>query len=359
MPSIIDPSGAQLKELEKALLKAYQQNSLRMMLHHRLGIRLEEEINVNTGTKYIVHDLVDLAIQGGWLEQLVRAARQENPGNVSLRAVSQQLGFEELRSPMPSAATETLAPGAQTLEKIVRERSPFQNFADFEQRLRRLGRQMCSIQIPNRQALGTGWLVGPDVVLTNYHVMESVHLKQISADDIQCRFDFLNDGTPGGLVCGLAQDWLIDHSPYSLKDLVGSSGDPASDELDYALVKVARGIGKEVIAVGEERGWIRVNARPPAVLAQDIVLIAQHPKGRPLELAMGVVFSYNGNATRVRYDVNTDEGSSGSPCFTTALEPFALHNAGGPSKKFQYNQGIPLRRVIEHMTAGNKTPFWS
>ena len=124
-------------------------------------------------------------------------------------------------------------------------------------------------------------------------------------------------------------------------------------------MRLARAVGDDAIGGEGSRGWVRVNAKPPAVMAQDVALVVQHPKGRPLELAFGAVLSYNGNATRVRYDMNTEKGSSGSPCLITALEPFALHNAGGPGDKFQYNQGVPLRRLIEHMTTRGVAPFWA
>lgn len=90
----------------------------------------------------------------------------------------------------------------------------------------------------------------------------------------------------------------------------------------------------------------------------DFVMIPQHPDGRPLELAFGALLKYNDAANRVRYDTNTEPGSSGSPCFDISLQPFALHHASGPAKNLGYNQGVPLREIIKLMKTRNINPFW-
>ncbi len=50
---------------------------------------------------------------------------------------------------------------------------------------------VCRIEIPEDTAKGTGFLVGPDIVLTNYHVLKSVdYVKEATV-----RFDYRADGT--------------------------------------------------------------------------------------------------------------------------------------------------------------------
>jgi hypothetical protein len=77
------------------------------------------------------------------------------------------------------------------------------------------------------------------------------------------------------------------------------------------------------------------------------VHIYQHPKGAKLGEAIGSVL--NLNHTRIRYNANTEPGSSGSPCLNANLDLVALHHVGDPGNPLQpkptYNQGIPIDRI--------------
>ncbi len=53
---------------------------------------------------------------------------------------------------------------------------------------------------------------------------------------------------------------------------------------------------------------------------------------------------------RVRYEVNTEGGSSGSPCFDHGWRLVTLHHLGGPPraenpKLSAWNQGVPVRTI--------------
>ena len=56
----------------------------------------------------------------------------------------------------------------------------------------------------------------------------------------------------------------------------------------------------------------------------------------------------NESGTRLRYDADTLNGSSGSGVFNQRLELAALHHAGDPASKIraQYNQGIPIGAIV-------------
>jgi V8-like Glu-specific endopeptidase len=83
-------------------------------------------------------------------------------------------------------------------------------------------------------------------------------------------------------------------------------------------------------------------------------MIAQHPDGSPLKLALDMqsVISVNDNGTRVRYATNTEPGSSGSPCFDLDWSLVALHHLGDPAwREPKFNQGVPAS-IIRKRLAG-------
>ena len=69
-----------------------------------------------------------------------------------------------------TTATDAADPG---LEKIVRPHLALPDFGLWREAMTRVEGQVCRITL-NGNAQGTGFLVGPDAVLTNYHVMKPV-----------------------------------------------------------------------------------------------------------------------------------------------------------------------------------------
>jgi hypothetical protein len=351
-------SSEQIAAVKDALVKSFNLDRFAMMVRRRLGIRLSDEVGVDRGFRQVVDTFVELAVEQFSVEQLVRAAHAELPGSPRIAAVVRQLRIDT-DIPSPPAADDP-----DRLEKLVRARAPSVNYADYLQRLTQLGRQLCRIEYGNAQAGGTGWLVAPDLVLTNYHVAKPVHENHVTWSNVSCRFDcFVDtapDAKPPGAEVGLAAEWLVDHSVFTDNDRVGTGPEPTDAALDYALLRLAQPIGAESTPEGTTRGFLAVSATPPTVMAGDITLVVQHAGGRPLELAFGALTGYNNGGTRFRHDANTEPGSSGSPVLTVLLQPFGLHHAGGPGEEFKYNQGIPLRRIVSVMTDKPGVPaFWS
>src|SRR4051812_46591801 len=251
------------------------------------------------------------------------------------------------------APTNAHAPG---LQRNVRPYLAKLDIRVWQSRLSQIERRVCRVEIDGN-ALGTGFLVGPDAVLTNWHVFEAAK-KQGKPDRLGCRFDYevLPDGTtqPGQLVM-LQAAGLIDSSPYSAAEATSKPDNPlpTAAELDYALLRLASRVGEQQLQ-GAARGWI---ALPKAVLplAADVpILIVQHPEGSPMKLAMDTqaVIGLNGNGTRINYRTNTDPGSSGSPVFSMDWDLVALHHSGDPAwVNPTYNQGVPIELVRQRIEA--------
>lgn len=367
-----------LEQKEKfidVLGKAYDLQGFKHMLSLKLGYRLEDEFGLDRGKKYIIGDVVTQADDGGWVESLALGAVAGNPNHIYLGQFVASLQIKPVEkqgqenvsvaAPVPAAEEPRIGETGDNLEKAVRKRAPLMAFGIFTNRLIGLGPRVCRIEYPEGRAQGTGWLVGPDLVLTAYHVIEEVDngRKGLTPADIFCRFDYAAEPDqqrrPNGRTCRLAEPWLLDKSPYSQSDLMVSNADPSPEELDYALIRLKENVSDDVLSTGVRRGFIEIMENAPVMSANDFVVIPQHPDGRPLELAFGEILNYNNNATRVRYDTNTEPGSSGSACFTIELVPFALHHASGPEKNLQYNQAVPLRAIIKAMIKkGTVNPFW-
>jgi hypothetical protein len=157
---------------------------------------------------------------------------------------------------------------------------------------------------------------------------------------------------------GAFRDWHLDSSP-GLTDAEENAGAPLPtvDQLDHALVRLAEEIGTGPIFAaypdGPKRGWVKVPAAAPALGKGAPLAILHHPQGAPVKLALDTeaVLSVNDNRTRVRYTTNTDQGSSGSPCFDQDWGLVAMHHFGDPlHQQAEFNQGVPIAAVRARLT---------
>lgn len=218
-----------------------------------------------------------------------------------------------------------------------------------EEVIRRRGR-VCKVEVAGGIS-GTGFLVGPQAVLTNWHVVRDC-LDPPSASRVACRFDFMTgagDQPPEGRLIGLGPGGILDWSPCSAAELAGVDPDlppPAPGELDYALLALAE-------PLGDERGFERLPESPPFVQAGGALLIFQHPLGERMKLALDTeAIIGRPHGLRLRYKTNTEPGSSGSPCFTMDWLLVALHHYGDPARGTpQFNQGIPIELVRSRIVA--------
>jgi len=345
-------TGAQYQRFWKGLLEAYDYNRLQRMLQFRLEKQLAH-ITTPGSFEDVVFDLIRVAEMEGWTDQLLLAARQSNPGNAALLAFGQQIGL----------APENTPPRRE-LEKIIRTTNSFLDITKWRQRLGEIEGRVCRVEIQG-EPYGTGILLAPDAVMTNYHVVESVVEKKHGHQpgDVVLRFDYkrLEDGTTLSQgqeyrLVATGTDWLIDHSPYSPVDLEPEPkpGLPGPDQLDYALLRVDGAPGEESVGAKPEpgappRGWIEVPEAAYDFQPDTPLFVVQHPKGAPLKLALdtNAVIGLNGNNTRVAYRTNTEPGSSGSPVFDGNWNLVALHHSGDPDSIMpSYNEGVPFSAIM-------------
>ncbi len=310
--------------------------------------------------------LVTAAASNDWLDKLILAAlAQQIKDNPGLVALAQQQGLIP-KVPIP----------AGNLQQILRQKVPFQDVGVWNARLARAMPTIARAEMQRNgqwKPAGTAFLVAPDLVMTNYHVVEPLVDEADVTDKLRFRFDFQRTTDGMGFLDGhfaspvAGKDWKVLASPPSEADLHEDAAgvEPSTDELDFALVRLSEPIGDRPIGgagtPGNKRGWLvpSTDTATSFLGEGENVLILQHPSGAPLSLAFGTFLAVK--SRRVRYDTNTEEGSSGSPCFDAALNVVALHHSGDPSfaplHRTAYNQGIPMHLIAAMCKAAKQITF--
>jgi hypothetical protein len=356
-------SNRDLRELRLVVLGAFTLPEFDRLMFDRLGKRRTTEA-LGDDANEIVARVLDKANRYGWLADLVKAMREENPANPELYAFAEeQFGLGVLATPRKDR-----------LQRVINETNSFLDVAKWRSALGVIEPRVCRITAhEGSTALGTGFLVGPSAVLTNFHVIEPVLNGNLAAAGLRAQFDY--KVMPGAaapdqgrlIALAVGDGWLIDKSPYAESDLTtGSATLPTAEELDYAILRLNSAIGSEPIGNTTAldpalRGWIDITQSAKTPPEQDSpVFIVQHPKGEPLKLALDTksVIGFNQNKTRLRYRTNTEPGSSGSPVFNQNWELIALHHVGDPAyselHKPEYNQGVPIGLIAKLLEARGK-----
>ncbi|WP_165220514.1 tetratricopeptide repeat protein [Aquisphaera insulae] len=376
-------NGDDLKKLHQAILGAFDEAGLRQILRFRLDLDLDQIVGPGPFSTR-VFNLLQYAIQQGSMPDLIAAVAAERPRRDDIQELfrtfttqlatraGQQPGDDKVAADYErvfhgepaidvqrSGASEGVVPArAPGLERTIRADLGFFDAAIWSRNLQTAQGQVCRVELNGpTPTMGTGFLVGPDLLLTCYHVLETVILGKSPASAVRFLFDYAREGAGGaaeGIQVGLSgatgagKPWLIGSAPYSEGEKKGNpdSPPPVAGEYDYALVRLDREIGNEVFPVTQSpRGWVEVPQQQPALEGLAYLMILQHPKGLPLKLAMDteprVEPMFGG--LRVRYAINTEAGSSGSPVFDKDWRLVALHHYGDPEWGHpKYNQGIPI-----------------
>lgn len=111
-------SGTQLRQLNDALLAAFDMSSLRMMVRINLDADLESIVGVSgKNMREIVFDLVMWAERRGRTQDLLLAAVEANPTNQQLRAVVEDMSRWKAAEPVEETAKGIQAPGATAADR--------------------------------------------------------------------------------------------------------------------------------------------------------------------------------------------------------------------------------------------------
>lgn len=312
-----------------------------------------------TQKAYLINKTVQYFNRRNQAQDIVVGAIQARPDNAQFIALGQALGL------VAGVPDEVVLNDGQThtFERIVNQELGIADFGQWLRKAAQIQHKICQVEIPiegERPISGTGFLVAPDVVITNYHVVMDVINGAFKAETVRLRFDYnlLDDGitVSPGTVYQLAADWLIAASEPDWEKDGGGQFVPDPTKLDYALLRLQEDVGN--MPIGSEdllfinasaRGWFKLPSKAYQFTANEIIIIVQHPDRDPISIALDTVVAVNDNRTRVRYQTNTEKGSSGSPCFDGNWNPVALHHIGDVREKPEYNQGIPLYTIVQSL----------
>ena len=326
-------TGLQLKKLHAAFLSAFDENALELMLMFRLNQRLDfivKKDNLNA----MVFDLLTWAQDNGKLMELIYGALAENPGNEALRSFAEEMGFVATSPVTPPL----LPPTGEAPAVAVAGGSSGPVFMDpgsFLARMSEAEPAVCRVEL-SQKGTGTGFLVGPSVVMTSYHVVNRAIENPGEPQEITLRFGYKMspDGTTlyQGQVYRLASDWLID----------------SDEKLEFALLRVAASPGDEPVGNqpgGPPRRWLNPKAEHTFQHGDPLYMI-QHPLAGPLKIAYASdsVVSINAEQTQLTYRMSTAPGSAGAPCFTDKWELVAMHHSA--NKEAGIALGTPMSAIV-------------
>ncbi len=347
----------QIRAFAEALIDAFPTVSAVDDLFAFYLERNRQAVALGSDLAEIIRNIIAKAEGDSWTAELLAAARTAKPSNDALILFGQGFG------------TAPAIPETRELQRKIREANGAMDPVPWRTRMALIEGQVCRVEVYSGQPpeFGTGFLLGPSVVMTNYHVIESLLRPKdpVPPEKLVLRFDYKAraDGiaTRSGTTYALADNkWLLDLSPASQYDESGGPGEPAADELDYALLAVKGAPGNDPVGrpiAGQNpapppRGWIDLPQREHEFKPNSAVWIMQHPEGGPLKFTMDTqsVMGLNNSRTRVRYKTNTEPGSSGSPCFDADWNLVAVHHSGDKRTNADYNEGIPLAAILALMS---------
>jgi len=318
----------ELEHLRDALVSGFNRNELTELAAFSLDIDLDAEIDTNRGTRSIAFELLKFTQRQGWTEALLRHAVNRRPKNPTIARLAYELGL----------APTTFSGRNAGFQALILEHSTSQSIGRFTRLQVECERAVCQIRRGGAR-IGTGFLVAPGLVMTNWHVFQD-NLGGALGPSEQYRacFDFrgADDGT-------VADEGI--EVPFAVNAVRDASH---REELDYVIVELVEKEGDSLLPDGRPRGFLKLGTREFEV--DEAAIILQHPAERTLEVAVGVVTGWHRDGSVFKHKIETDNGSSGSPCFAPDWSLLGLHHRFDLTTG-DHNRGIATSAILSRMGA--------
>ncbi|WP_299472565.1 trypsin-like peptidase domain-containing protein [uncultured Roseibium sp.] len=165
---------------------------------------------------------------------------------------------------------------------------------------------------PASQWHGTGFLVAPNLLLTNHHVLNDVKVAQ----NAKAEFNYQ-----------ITEEDILDGPPDSAPPAVSFSLNPDRlfvtskvGELDFTFVWIEAEAARQFGAIPMTRGSFTISKGEPTY-------IVHHPEGKPKRISLDDTEVMSINTAMLLYAADTARGSSGAPVFCDRGRLVALHHA--------------------------------
>ncbi len=285
----------------------------------------------------------------GLAEALVDAAASAGAGRVDkgLRLASAE---SDPRLGVRSDFLENDSADPNGFERVIGESDLMSvNFLD---RGRRTAAAVCRIKVPSDGGAwyGTGFLVGPRLLLTNHHVLGNAD----EASQAEAEFGYEHD--LDGVVSEPVRFNLRPHEIFY-----------SNAELDICFVAVTP-LSESAVPL-DRYGRLPLLPLSGKAIGGEWVTIIQHPNGQPKQIAIRAsqIISLPPEIAAgldceqfVHYSTDTEPGSSGSPVLNDQWQVLALHHKAVPGpaeygadgalqQRWIANEGVRVSAIFGHL----------
>jgi AAA ATPase domain/Trypsin-like peptidase domain/Effector-associated domain 1 len=259
-----------------------------------------------------VNALVEWAVKEQRVADLVRVAREANRSSEKLQLLSEALGL------VP--ATSTLANNLPNLGDP----------REWRRRLLEIQRQVCVVDLGHARA--TGFLVGPDQVMTHRSLFSWEHGGPRAEPHIRILFD----DTPAD-------------EPYHFSSMVFSDSNSP-----VVVLSLDREAGREITqyqmrtagSAARARGWI-VGAPLPEYAADKTIFVIQSNDEGVFTVSVEPDGFVGIDGGTIKYRASTHPGSMGAPCFDSQWRLLGMHAAQAASG--DWNEGVSIDAILQHL----------
>ncbi|MEM7578316.1 MAG: trypsin-like peptidase domain-containing protein [Cyanobacteria bacterium P01_A01_bin.80] len=158
------------------------------------------------------------------------------------------------------------------------------------------------VRIRTPKGLGTGFMIAPDLLMTNNHVIKTQEIAQKSDFNFNYQLDINGKECPTQTIGTLADGVFY-----------------TNEELDFTVVNL-----KEVPDFGKPLIF-----KSKLMRGDDRVAIIQHPGGHLKKISLQNNFVAYADRKVLQYTTSTEPGSSGSPVLNDDFQVIGIHHSGG------------------------------
>ena len=376
----LDFTRPETRAAERLLITGYPTNMEALTLARDAGLDLAR-LNQMAPVKFLMHDILVKARLADRLIQLLAEVLSDpaqealhedlrglvlgHEASITTAAMRRKPSLSILA--MLPSSIEVLRPkgaGSQPLstpglEKTINAAAGFADPAVFRLRLAEAEVRTARIDVGGK-AKGTAFLIADSLLLSNWHVVSGGVDGAVAVFDNQV--SPLSKTKQDGRAVKFADNWLVASSIHERSPVeIGVDG-PPSGTWDFAVIRLVEPVGSQALGPdpmaqeAERRGRYILDGGSYHFEEAEPLFIVGHPEGRPVQFSYASPSGVRStkNLNRVRYQTNTEGGSSGSPVFNREWRIVALHHAAGPTstpgefnmQTGDFNQGIPISGIV-------------